>query len=45
MTFVLIRTAPHEGCRFAYEPKTREQYWSKKFEANTKWNAAALRDL
>ena len=24
----------HEGCRFAYVPKSRTEFWSKKFEAN-----------
>lgn len=24
----------HEGCKFAYTPKSREEFWQKKFEAN-----------
>ncbi len=24
----------HPGCKFAYMPKSREEFWSKKFEAN-----------
>ena len=24
----------HEGCRFAYMPKTRIEFWKKKFEGN-----------
>jgi DNA mismatch endonuclease, patch repair protein len=24
----------HEGCRFAYNPKSREQFWQKKFKGN-----------
>ena len=24
----------HEGCRFAYTPKSRVEFWQKKFEAN-----------
>ncbi len=26
----------HEGCRFAYTPKSRVEFWQKKFEANTR---------
>jgi len=25
----------HSGCRYAYTPKSRSEFWSKKFEANT----------
>jgi len=24
----------HEGCRFAYEPKSRQEFWRKKFREN-----------
>jgi len=24
----------HEGCKYAYIPKTREQFWEKKFNSN-----------
>jgi DNA mismatch endonuclease (patch repair protein) len=29
----------HEGCRFAYTPKTREEFWRRKFKDNTKRDA------
>jgi DNA mismatch endonuclease, patch repair protein len=35
----------HKGCRFAYTPKTRVEFWETKFEQNVrrdKRNAAAL---
>ena len=24
----------HEGCKYAYEPKSRQEFWTAKFEAN-----------
>jgi DNA mismatch endonuclease (patch repair protein) len=24
----------HKGCKYAYEPKTRKEYWAEKFEKN-----------
>ena len=38
----------HAGCRYAYEPKSRTQFWTKKFEGNVARDArnhAALRRL
>ena len=38
----------HGGCRYAYEPKSRIRFWTKKFESNVArdaQNEAALRDL
>ncbi|MBS7473692.1 DNA mismatch endonuclease Vsr [Pseudomonas syringae] len=26
----------HSGCKFAYTPKSREEFWTKKFEANVR---------
>lgn len=37
----------HPGCRFAYEPKSRQDFWSRKFTANVerdKRNEQALRE-
>ena len=38
----------HDGCRYAYRPKSRIQFWRKKFEENVARDARnemALRDL
>ncbi len=38
----------HDGCRYAYRPKSRIQFWTKKFEENVARDArneAALHDL
>lgn len=38
----------HEGCRFAYNPKSRMDFWRKKFEENQrrdKKNSAQLKEL
>ena len=38
----------HHGCRYAYRPKSRIQFWTKKFEENVARdtrNEMALRDL
>lgn len=38
----------HDGCRYAYRPKSRIQFWTKKFEENVARDARnekALRDL
>ena len=38
----------HHDCRYAYRPKSRIQFWTKKFEENVardKRNEIALRDL
>lgn len=38
----------HEGCRFAYNPKSRVEFWTKKFKENVKRdqkNLAALGGL
>ena len=38
----------HDGCRYAYRPKSRIQFWTKKFEENVardERNEAALRNM
>lgn len=38
----------HEGCRFAYNPKSRMDFWRKKFEENQrrdKKNSTKLKEL
>lgn len=38
----------HNGCRFAYSPKSRVEFWTKKFKQNVERdgrNQTALRDL
>lgn len=35
----------HEGCKYATMPKTREEYWSKKFERNIKNDALHKQQL
>ena len=38
----------HSGCRFAYSPKSRVEFWTKKFKQNVardSRNQTALRDL
>jgi DNA mismatch endonuclease (patch repair protein) len=35
----------HPGCRFAYTPKTREQFWEEKFRTNTLRDARVLTEL
>lgn len=35
----------HPGCRFAYTPKSRAEFWSQKFEANVERFAVVERQL
>lgn len=35
----------HKGCRFAYTPKSRLDFWSKKFEANVKRDREVSKQL
>lgn len=35
----------HKGCKFAYTPKTRKQFWSDKFSNNTKRFSSVIKDL
>lgn len=35
----------HRNCRFAYTPKTNQEFWTKKFEANVARDARQRRDL
>lgn len=35
----------HSGCRFAYTPKTRQQFWTRKFEQNRARDERAKRRL
>lgn len=38
----------HEGCKFAYSPKSRETFWEKKFEENLrrdKKNISSLKEM
>jgi DNA mismatch endonuclease, patch repair protein len=35
----------HEGCQFAYTPRSRQQFWSDKFESNVRRDQQALIDL
>lgn len=35
----------HEGCKYAYTPKSKEQFWSDKFRVNVERDRTALEDL
>lgn len=35
----------HAGCRFSYTPKSRIEFWQKKFEANQKRDAVVKKEL
>lgn len=35
----------HSGCRFAYMPKTRQQFWARKFEDNRRRDRRVTRAL
>lgn len=35
----------HPGCKFAYMPKSREEFWTKKFEANVRRDEAVKKQL
>lgn len=35
----------HEGCKYAYMPKSRVEFWKKKFEANRKRDDTVQKEL
>lgn len=35
----------HPGCKFAYTPKSREEFWTKKFEANVRRDEVVKKQL
>ena len=35
----------HQGCRYAYTPKTRIKFWTQKFESNVERDRRNLTDL
>ena len=35
----------HEGCKFAYNPKSRKKFWEKKFRENTERDRRCARQL
>lgn len=35
----------HEGCKYAYMPKTRIEFWKKKFDANVKRDEFVRKEL
>lgn len=35
----------HSGCKFAYEPKSRVEFWQNKFEGNVERDSRAESDL
>lgn len=35
----------HPGCKYAYMPKTRTEFWTKKFEANIKRDAEVAQEI
>lgn len=35
----------HENCKYAYTPKSRVEFWQKKFEANKKRDYAVQKEL
>ncbi len=35
----------HEGCKFAYMPKSRNEFWEKKFAANQKRDTCVRQEL
>lgn len=35
----------HSGCKFAYTPKSREEFWTKKFEANVRRDEVVKKQL
>lgn len=35
----------HEGCKYAYMPKSRVEFWQKKFEANRKRDETVQKEL
>ncbi|MEX0732561.1 MAG: very short patch repair endonuclease [Aquisalimonadaceae bacterium] len=35
----------HEGCRYAYSPKTRQRFWQQKFERNLERDRVVSQEL
>ena len=35
----------HEGCRYAYVPKTRQEFWKNKFEQNLRRHTHVTKEL
>ena len=35
----------HKGCKYAYMPKSRQEFWNEKFEKNIKRDGEVLRQL
>ena len=35
----------HEGCKYAYMPKSRVEFWKKKFDTNMKRDAIVQKEL
>ena len=35
----------HKGCKYAYMPKSRQEFWNDKFEKNTRRDEEVLRQL
>lgn len=35
----------HPGCKFAYTPKSREEFWTKKFEVNVRRDEVVKKQL
>lgn len=35
----------HEGCKFAYEPKSRTSFWKEKFDSNVARDERQIREL
>ena len=35
----------HQGCKYAYTPKSRSDFWQKKFDANVRRDSMVKRDL
>lgn len=35
----------HEGCRYAYQPKSNVEFWAAKFEANVRRDGHAMAEL
>ncbi len=35
----------HEGCKYAYTPKSRKEFWEKKFAANQRRDVVVRREL
>ena len=35
----------HQGCRYAYNPKSRKEFWQRKFEKNTERDRIVAQEL